>query len=126
MKTAAAVAAGGMAGAAARWTIGAALPHHAFPWATMICNLIGSFALGWWLGRAAAGRSTRRVWHEAVGTGMLGSFTTFSAFSAETVALLREHLFGMAAVYASASIALGWLAAAAGLKLAAVSRRSGS
>lgn len=57
-----------------------------FPWATMLINVSGSFLLGLLIGVGAGDR-----WLAVVGTGFLGGYTTFSAASLETAALLLER-----------------------------------
>jgi CrcB protein len=85
-RTALLVAVGGFAGATSRHAIAVVLPD-AFPWGTLAVNACGAFVLGLFVyGVAARGRVsewTRLV----VSTGFLSSFTTYSTFAAETVAL---------------------------------------
>ncbi|GGG09487.1 fluoride efflux transporter CrcB [Paenibacillus abyssi] len=120
MRTILAVAAAGAMGAAARFGIGTWLmPGETglFPWATFVCNCLGSFALGSWLGYCARRPSVPNSWKEAVGTGFIGAFTTFSAFSAETIELLRHDYAGTAMIYIIASFVGGILMAWLGLSL---------
>lgn len=107
---------GGALGAGARYGLQLALAPLAlrsgFPVATLLINVLGSFLLG--LTVALVGRG---LWPEAArlafGTGVLGAFTTFSAFSVEVDGLLlRGH--GAAASYALLSVGLGVLAAVGG------------
>jgi CrcB protein len=106
------VAAGGAAGSVARHLVGltalGAPPQ--FPWGTLAVNVVGSFVLGAVLGAVPPGAPARLL----LGTGLCGGFTTFSAFSAEAVALAERGQAGRAAAYVAASVALGVLAAAAG------------
>jgi CrcB protein len=110
--TALLVAVGGALGALSRYGVGALLGGRAFPWATLTVNVIGSLALGYVLG----GPATR--WDPAVATtvtvGFLGAFTTFSTFSGETTALLRDGRAATALLYVAASVGLGLAGAAAG------------
>ncbi|MFD1955117.1 fluoride efflux transporter CrcB [Paenibacillus thailandensis] len=119
MKLAMAVAIGGALGAAARYGTGFAFgPASAgsWPYATLLCNMLGSFLLGLLSGQAAV-KPIGAFWKEGIGTGVLGGFTTFSAFSVETVEMLREgHIFS-AATYAGFSMAGGILFAAAGMHM---------
>lgn len=106
------VAAGGAVGSVARYLAGLAalgVPGH-FPWGTLGVNVVGSFVLGMVLGALPAGTTGRLL----LGTGLCGGFTTFSAFSAEAVALAERGAPGRAAGYALASVVLGVAAAAAG------------
>lgn len=112
-----AVAAAGFLGAAARYGIGLVLPDgngHSMPWATLAVNLAGSWLLGLLIGSAS--RLRLPAWlREAAGTGFLGAFTTFSAFSAQMANLIRHGEYGLAALYAALSAGAGWLLAAWGL-----------
>ena len=104
-----AVAAGGAIGSCARYGVSLLLPY---PWATLLVNVLGSAAIGALAGQGVSG--TARLF---LVTGVLGGFTTFSAFSLET-ALLWERAPWQAALYVAASLglglagfALGWWAA---------------
>lgn len=80
-----------------------------FPLGTLICNLIGSFILSWFFVWAASFSSMPVNLRIGIGTGLLGSFTTFSSFSMETVELIQAHNFLIAAVYVSVSVLGGLL-----------------
>lgn len=107
-----AVAVGGALGALARYGVATAIGTRSFPWATLIINVAGSFALGAVLA-GAAGR-----WPAAVSffvtVGFLGAFTTFSTFSFEATALIRDGRVVAAGAYVMASVVLGLLASVAG------------
>lgn len=110
-----AVFAGGLIGTALRLGIDAALPHAGdqFPWSTLIINMAGSFALGVLVARAWP---TAPEWMRfGLGTGLLGSFTTFSAVVASLITLGPAHL-PLALLYLAASLVLGLGAAALGLR----------
>jgi CrcB protein len=112
-----AVAGGGALGATARWAIGESWQRDAggWPWATLIVNLLGCVAIG-----HAARRLTRdTVAWALVVTGVLGGFTTFSAFAVEVADLLRAGPPWVAAAYVAVSVLGGLLAVAAGLRLVA-------
>lgn len=87
------------------------------PWGTLAVNVVGSFALGFllvWLQNAAPSEQVRQF----VAIGFLGSFTTFSTFSYETVALTRAGEWLRAGGYAMGSVALGICAVMLGASLA--------
>lgn len=112
-----AAALGGALGALARWGVAEALPHRtgAWPWATLLVNLTGCLVLGLLIGLVFA-RSRSSSWlRPFLGTGVLGGFTTYSAFAVEAVQLADAGRAGTAAGYVAASVAGGVLAAALGL-----------
>ena len=107
------VAAGGALGACLRYGVALVLPVNAasgrFPWATLIVNLLGCALAGAvyaWLERAP---ETREFWRLLLMVGVLGGFTTFSAFGLETFHLLRQGFFGLAMTYVLVSVAGGLL-----------------
>jgi CrcB protein len=110
------IAVAGATGALARYGIGLALGVRSFPWTTLGINIVGSFLLGFLLQRAP-GRLSDDV-RIALGVGLLGAFTTFSTFSNETVAMVRDGRAGGALVYVSASVIGGLLAAVIGYRVA--------
>ena len=113
-----AAALGGALGALGRWGVTEALPHDAadWPWATLLVNLSGCLALGLLIGSAFA-RHPRSSWlRPFLGTGVLGGFTTFSAFAVETVQLTDTGRPGLAAGYVLASVAGGVAASALALR----------
>ncbi len=119
------VAAGGAIGASLRHLLGAAFLRYGgagFSYATLSANLVGSFAMGilfGWLslragGAASAGEPLRLF----LGVGLLGGFTTFSAFSLEAVMLLEEKAYGAFGAYVAGSAAFSIAALILGLMLA--------
>ena len=122
MKDALLVAFGGAMGSVLRWTVVwavARLPRASgFPWGTLGVNLVGSCAIGFVLtlaferGLVAPGLRLFLV------TGVLGGFTTFSAFSWETLVLVRDGHALAAAGYVAGSVLGGLAAALAGAALA--------
>ncbi|WP_040338836.1 fluoride efflux transporter CrcB [Candidatus Blastococcus massiliensis] len=114
----AAAALGGALGALARWGVAEALPSDAggWPWATLLVNLTGCLLLGLLLGRVVP-RFPDATWPRPfLVTGLLGGFTTFSAFALETVQLTEGGHPGAAAGYVLASVAGGIAAAALGTR----------
>ena len=113
------VVAGGAAGSLTRYGIGEWLnPGHVLPIGTLLVNVTGSFALGALLALLLGrGDDTGRL-REArllLGTGFLGGYTTYSALAVETETLLRDGRIALGAAYAIGTVALGLLAALAGV-----------
>jgi CrcB protein len=98
--------------------VGAArLFGYGFPFGTLIANVVGSFLMGLFAGyfafRPGIGQHVRLF----LTTGILGGFTTFSAFSLDTALLVERHSYGMAAGYAVGSVAASVSALFFGLAL---------
>lgn len=118
MKMIALAAAGGALGSAARYMIGSAAGHflgHGFPWATLIVNITGSFAMGVLIELAALKFNVPLELRVFLATGILGGYTTFSAFSLDFVVLYERKAYGLAMAYMGASVTLSILALFAGL-----------
>lgn len=119
------IAVGGVLGSLARAAFGlvAAWDPGAWPWATLSVNVIGSLGIGF----IAASASLRRS-HPLIGpfliTGVLGGFTTFSAFALETGLLLESGHLLTAAAYVLATLVVGLLAVRVGVAVAATVARS--
>ena len=106
---------GGGVGAVLRWQLGRAMTGWlgapivtAFPFATLAANAAGSLLMGvlaGWLARNGSGDGDQL--RLLLGVGLLGGFTTFSAFSLEMVMLLQRGQYVFALLYAILSIALG-------------------
>lgn len=89
-----------------------------FPYGTLLINVTGSFALGLLLALITAHFVPDPAVRLLIGTGFLGSFTTFSAFSYETVALFERGHFAATLLYIGASVLGSILAAYLGLSIA--------
>jgi CrcB protein len=87
-----------------------------FPLAIIMVNVIGSFAMGVFV--VAAAQKGLTHFSPFVMTGVLGGFTTFSAFSLETVTLMERGAYAAAALYVSASVIVSIAALMLGLWLA--------
>lgn len=119
----AAVALGGLVGTGIRYGAESAFPagSGSFPFTTLVINLTGAFILGMLLERLALSgpdQGRRRRIRLCIGTGVLGSYTTYSSFALETVELLRDHRVGAAVAYMTISVVIGTFAAGAGIVLA--------
>lgn len=117
MQASVAVTCGGGVGAWLRFAVGYLLRGTNFPWATLLVNVAGSFAMGVLVGLLAQQNGPNEGWRLLVGVGFLGGFTTFSAFSLELVQLAQRGAFGLAGVYAALSVLGGVLGLIAGLAL---------
>jgi fluoride exporter len=113
------VMAGGAGGAGARYLVGQATFARfgsAFPWGTLAVNLVGGLLMGFLAGLLA--RSGNEPARLLLGVGVLGGFTTFSAFSLETWQMVESGAFGSALGYALASVIGSVLMLGAGLWIA--------
>jgi CrcB protein len=114
------VAFGGAIGAVLRYLTGIGLVrlfgHTPLPLGVLTVNVLGSFAMGLFIAVAAH----RGLTHLSplVATGILGGFTTFSAFSLEAVTLYERGAVGLAALYVMANVTLSITALFAGMALA--------
>ena len=85
-------------GAARMWGFG-------FPYGTLIVNIVGSFLMGLLAGYFAFRPGIGQHWRLFLTTGILGGFTTFSAFSLDSALLIERHAYGLAAGYMVGSVA---------------------
>jgi fluoride exporter len=118
------VFAGGVVGTLARYGVEVAVPFRSPDWpvATFLVNLIGAFLLGLVLEnlmRRGPDVGARRRARLLAGTGFCGAFTTYSTFALETVLLTRDGHPAMALAYTMSTVALGALAAWAGIVVGA-------
>ena len=88
-----------------------------FPWHTLVINILGSLAMGLVAGFFAFRGHLPQEARLFLTTGILGGFTTFSAFSLDAALLWERGEAGLAALYVGASVILSLLAVAAGLVL---------
>lgn len=102
------VGTGGALGAVLRYGVSLLIKAGSgFPWATLSVNVIGSLAMGLvmgWVGRQGAGGESVRLF---LAVGLLGGFTTFSAFSMELIGLLEKRDLLAAFGYVGGSIVAG-------------------
>ena len=116
---------GGGFGAVLRWQLGRAMTQWlgpqmitAFPFATLAANAAGSLLMGLLAGVLARyGSGESEQLRLLLGVGLLGGFTTFSAFSLEMVLLLERGQYLFALLYAVLSLALGITGLMTGLGL---------
>ena len=114
---------GGALGSMARYGVGLAaarvVPGATWPWATMTVNVVGGLLMGllvgWLSARAGAEGETLRVF---AAVGILGGFTTFSAFSLEVVLMIERRQYAAAAAYVLASVVVSAVALMVGLMIA--------
>jgi CrcB protein len=112
------VALGGAIGASARYLTGVATMKvigPGFPWATLFVNVLGSFAMGVLVVVLAHKSGTRFA--PFMMTGLLGGFTTFSAFSLDALTLFERGQVWTAAAYVAGSVLLSLAAIVAGVLL---------
>jgi fluoride exporter len=116
--TALLVALGGAIGAVLRYWIGTAVqsasPFQAFPLGTLVVNVSGCFVMGLVTGLGERHGYLTAEWRAFLAVGVLGGFTTFSAFANETVGAVRLGAAGVGAVNVVANVALCLLAVVAG------------
>jgi fluoride exporter len=116
---------GGVLGALARSGTAELLPSSpaGWPWATLLVNLTGCLLLGALLA-VLAGRSPEPAWARPfLAVGVLGGFTTYSAFAVEVVERADAGAWPVAAGYVAASVLGGVLAVAAGAAAVRTGRR---
>lgn len=90
---------------------------YGFPLGTLIVNVTGSFAMGLLAGYFAYRTGVSQHMKLFLTTGVLGGFTTFSAFSLDAALLVERHAYGQVAAYVTGSVLLSLLGVFAGLIL---------
>ncbi|MTD99296.1 fluoride efflux transporter CrcB [Paracoccus sp. YIM 132242] len=108
------VAIGGAIGSVARLGLYRALPAQGFPLATFAVNVAGSLVMGL---LAAVLAQRGGPWAPLLLTGILGGFTTFSAFSLDALTLWERGQGGLAAIYVAGSVLLSLAAVALGMTI---------
>ena len=113
---------GGALGSMARYGAGVLaqrlVPNATWPWGTFGVNLIGGLLMGLavgWLSQRGQGGEDMRLF---AAVGVLGGFTTFSAFSLETALMIERRDYGLAGAYVAGSVALSVAALFLGLMIA--------
>jgi CrcB protein len=117
------VAIGGALGSMARYGVGLMagrlFPGAALPLGTLTVNVVGGLVMGlvagWLAARGGAGQESIRVF---AAVGVLGGFTTFSAFSLETALMIERRQLGLAAAYVGVSVVVAIAALFLGLMVA--------
>jgi CrcB protein len=114
---------GGAAGGLARYAVTSAWPAGGlgFPWATLVVNISGAFALGLLLGSGGTPQHGARhdVRRLLLGTGFLGAWTTFSALAISTDRLLAHDRVVAGVAYLVLTVVAGLVAAEGGRRLSA-------
>jgi CrcB protein len=115
------VAIGGAAGSCLRYWVSLVLGPYTvgqgFPWGTLSANVLGSLGLGLVFvlgeGRTWFGADLRLL----LGTGVMGGFTTYSAFNLESIGLMQSGAWGRAALYMGGTVLVCLVAGAAGVMI---------
>ena len=116
-----AIAAGGAVGSVLRFWLTKAvhtMTGYAFPYGTLAVNVLGCLAMGWLFVTFVERGLSDGPWRAGLLVGVLGGFTTFSAFSMETVRLIEQGTAFQAVVNIAASVTLCLAATWAGMLLA--------
>jgi CrcB protein len=96
---------------------GARLFGFGFPFGTLIVNILGSLLMGLLAGYFAYRTGIPQHLRLFLTTGILGGFTTFSAFSLDAALLMERHAYGLAAAYVAVSVAVSIAALFAGMAI---------
>ncbi len=107
----------GAFGAIVRYLIGMVLfTDSTFPFSTLLVNLIGSFLLAWLTSNVFIRKSVSPLIATIIGTGFVGSFTTFSTVSVETITMFEKGELLLAFTYVSVSVLGGFYLSRLGFK----------
>ena len=117
MKTLLFVALGGALGASARYMVGLLVSDNNFHWNTIFVNVVGSFCLGVLVAAMTFAWSPSSEMRSFLIIGLLGGFTTFSAFSLEAVVLMERGHLELALIYIVGTVLLSIAGLIAGLKV---------
>ena len=115
-----AIAFAGALGTLARFGVGSWMLERtgtAFPWGTLLINIVGSIILAFLWG-VTEGGAARPELRTVVGVGFCGAFTTFSTFEMEMYGLSSEREHATALIYLLLSVICGFVAVVAGVRLA--------
>ena len=117
---------GGFLGAILRFALGEwVYTINGFPLDTLIINLMGCFFLGWFLTYVIQKEKISPEYTLIVGTGLIGSFTTFSTFSLETINLFQQGLIFLGATNVLGTTVLSLLLVYLGRRLALSKKKAG-
>ncbi|HLR63495.1 MAG TPA: fluoride efflux transporter CrcB [Lentibacillus sp.] len=117
---------GGFFGAISRFAMGGWIyTNNGFPLGTLLINLIGCFLLGWFLTFVSQKEKIKSEITLIIGAGFVGSFTTFSTFSLETINLFQRGFMLQGILYILATVILGLAFTYLGSKLALPKERTG-
>ena len=116
------VALGGAVGASLRYALTDLIARYnssGFPWGTVSVNILGSLLMGMWVAAVLASPVLERAkdLHLLLAVGLLGGFTTFSAFSLDVFLLAEKQLYSQLLLYILGSVLLSVLALVAGMWL---------
>ncbi len=122
MKSILLVMAGGASGALLRYMLTRSLPVGAsgWPWPTFLANILGGFAMGLLAVFVLKNGQLSEDMRLLLGVGLLGGFTTFSAFSLEMMTMIEQGNAAVAGLYAISSVLIALMAVFAGASLGRV------
>ena len=116
-----AVSLGGILGANTRYLVSLYVAERlgtAFPYGTLLINVSGSLAIGFFLTLAFERFSVDPLWRLFFATGFLGAYTTFSSYTFEAAQLIRAGAYGLALLYLFGSVLAGMIGVFAGIVVA--------
>jgi CrcB protein len=113
------IAAGGAAGASARYGVGLALPHpvDGWPWATLLVNTSGCLLIGVLMVLIVEVWVGHRLIRPFLGVGVLGGYTTFSTYAVEAQQLIQAGRPGLALLYMATTVVAALIAVQLGVTL---------